>query len=258
MGDELWCGQALIGVNLAFDLKFDLDFQGQLLHKTTGTLTKFLCTFGPNLVILAWTRPALLHRHASDWHTDWHTHRHTDAGNDNTPRPKMASGKNVFENVVQKMAATLSRPQCVKEDQASKINKFVCFWWDYESLFRSIAALASSIHKMIPVPYFYKPTLEETVAAWSQINTWRWLAETWTCSPPSDTSLAWRFWADWPNIWPQPLPVSGQISQSCLGLSRSDVLLILRLLLHHSRDLQTRTGMRVVTNKITYNCLWHN
>ena len=27
---------------------------------------------------------------ASDWHTDWHTH--TDAGDDNTRRPKLASG----------------------------------------------------------------------------------------------------------------------------------------------------------------------
>ena len=37
----------------------------------------------------------------------------TDRGNDNTRRPKLASGKNAFENVVCEMAAILSRPQCV-------------------------------------------------------------------------------------------------------------------------------------------------
>ena len=32
----------------------------------------------------------------TDTHTDRHTHRQTDAGNDNTRRPKLASGKNGF------------------------------------------------------------------------------------------------------------------------------------------------------------------
>ena len=30
-----------------------------------------------------------------DGHTDTHTHIHTHAGNDNTQRPKLASGKNL-------------------------------------------------------------------------------------------------------------------------------------------------------------------
>ena len=34
MGDELWYGQAQNGVNLDFDLIFDLEGQGQSLHKT--------------------------------------------------------------------------------------------------------------------------------------------------------------------------------------------------------------------------------
>ena len=42
--------------------------------------------------------PELSRGQASDWHTDRqtdrHTHTHTDAGNDNTRRPKLASGKN--------------------------------------------------------------------------------------------------------------------------------------------------------------------
>ena len=55
MGDELLWGQAQIGVNFDFDLKFDLEGQGWLPPKTIGTLTKVFCIFGPHLVILAWT-----------------------------------------------------------------------------------------------------------------------------------------------------------------------------------------------------------
>ena len=65
------------GVNFDFEVKFDLEGQGRSVPKTIGTLTKFFCIFGPNLVILAWTRPELSRRQASDWQTD---------------RPKLASG----------------------------------------------------------------------------------------------------------------------------------------------------------------------
>ena len=77
---------------------FVLEGQAQLPPKTIGTLTKVFCICGPNLAILAWTGPKLSHEQASDWHTDWHTHTwtrthtHTDAGDDNTRRPKLASG----------------------------------------------------------------------------------------------------------------------------------------------------------------------
>ena len=77
--------------NLDFGLIFDLEGKGWSLHKTIGTLTKLFCTFGPNLVILAWTGPELLPGQAIDTQPD--THRHTDAGNDNTRRLKLASGK---------------------------------------------------------------------------------------------------------------------------------------------------------------------
>ena len=53
IGGELWHGQAQNGVNFDFGVKFDLEGQGQLFHKTTGILTKLFCTSGPNLVILA-------------------------------------------------------------------------------------------------------------------------------------------------------------------------------------------------------------
>ena len=61
-----------------FDLIFDLEGQGQLLHKTIGALTKLFCTFDPNLVILAWMGLVLWCGQASDsdWHTDWHTDTH--------------------------------------------------------------------------------------------------------------------------------------------------------------------------------------
>ena len=81
---------------------FYLEGQGWSLHKTIGTLTNLFCNFVPNLVILAWTGPELSHGQATDWHrlthtrTHTHTHTHTDACNDNTRRPKLASGKNAL------------------------------------------------------------------------------------------------------------------------------------------------------------------
>ena len=55
------------------------------------------CISGPNLVILAWMGDELSCGQARDWYTHTHTHtrthRPTDAGDDNTRRPKLASGK---------------------------------------------------------------------------------------------------------------------------------------------------------------------
>ena len=58
--------------------------------KKIGILPKVFYTYGPNLVILSWTGDELSRGQAHDWRT----HRQTDAGNDNTRRPKLASGKN--------------------------------------------------------------------------------------------------------------------------------------------------------------------
>ena len=52
------------------------------------------CFSGPNLVILAWTVDELSLGQAHDWRTHRHTDTQTHAGNDNTRRPKLASGKN--------------------------------------------------------------------------------------------------------------------------------------------------------------------
>ena len=93
-GDELSRGQAQNGVNFDFEVKFDLEGQGQSPPKTIGILTKVFYIYGPNLVILADTGHELSRGQARDWRTDGHTHRQTDAGNDNTRRPILASGKN--------------------------------------------------------------------------------------------------------------------------------------------------------------------
>ena len=77
------------GVNFDFEVKFDLEGQGQSPPKTIGISTKVFYTYGPNLVILAWTGDELS-RGQTWWRTDWRT----DAGNDNTRRPILPSGKN--------------------------------------------------------------------------------------------------------------------------------------------------------------------
>ena len=77
-----------------FEVKFDLEGQGQSPPKTIGILTKVFYTYGANLVILAWTGVELSRGQASDYRTHGRTDTQTDAGNDNTRRPKLASGKN--------------------------------------------------------------------------------------------------------------------------------------------------------------------
>ena len=88
-GDELSRRQAQNGVNFDFEVKFDLEGQGQLPPKTIGILT-ISYTYGPNLVILTWTGDELS-RGQPWWRTDWRTDGRTDAGNDNTQRPILAS-----------------------------------------------------------------------------------------------------------------------------------------------------------------------
>ena len=90
-GDEVSRGQAENGVHFDFEVKFDLEGQGQSPPKTIGILTKVFYTYGPNLVILAWTGDELLRRQTW-WRTDGLTDGRTDAGNDNTRRPILASG----------------------------------------------------------------------------------------------------------------------------------------------------------------------
>ena len=76
--DELSREQAQNGVNFDFEVKFDLEGQGQSPPKTIGILTKVFYTYGPNLVILAWTGDELS-RGQTWWRTDWRTVGRTQA-----------------------------------------------------------------------------------------------------------------------------------------------------------------------------------
>ena len=77
-GDELSRGQAQNGVNFDFEVKFDLEGRGQSPPKTIRILTKVFYTYGPNLVILAWTDDELS-RVQTWWRTDWRTDGQTQA-----------------------------------------------------------------------------------------------------------------------------------------------------------------------------------
>ena len=70
-------------VNRDFEVKFDLEGQGQSPPKTIGILTKVFYIFVPNLVILVWTGDELSRGQASAYRihrrTDGHTDRQTQA-----------------------------------------------------------------------------------------------------------------------------------------------------------------------------------
>ena len=75
--------------------KFNLSLKVNFNHpiKKIRILIKVFYISDPNLVILAWTVDELSHGQAHDWRTHGHKYTHTHAGNDNTRRPKLASGK---------------------------------------------------------------------------------------------------------------------------------------------------------------------
>ena len=78
-GEELSRGQAQNGVNFDFEVKFDLEDQGQS-PPTIRILTKVFYIDGSNLVILALTGDELSRGQARDWRTDdTHPHRQTQA-----------------------------------------------------------------------------------------------------------------------------------------------------------------------------------
>ena len=75
----LWCGQAQIGVNLDFQVKFHLESQDRSLHKTIGILTKVFYTCDPSLVILTWMGDELSRGQARAYRTHGHTHKQMQA-----------------------------------------------------------------------------------------------------------------------------------------------------------------------------------
>ena len=94
-GDVLSHVQVQNGVNFDFKVKFDLEGQGQSPPKNNKDLNQGLLQlwskFGdPSLngwCVIAWTSKWLPHTR-----TDEQTHTQTDAANENTQRPKLASG----------------------------------------------------------------------------------------------------------------------------------------------------------------------
>ena len=108
-GDELSRGQAQNEVNFDFEVKFYLEGQGQSSPKTIGILTKVFYTFGPNLVISAWTDDELSRGQASayrthrrtDGRTDGHTDRQTQATTipEGQNWPRVKTKKNLLSTV---------------------------------------------------------------------------------------------------------------------------------------------------------------
>ena len=89
IGAEWWCAQAQNGVNFEFEVKFDLEGQGQSARKTIGILTKVFYTFGSNLVILAWTSDKLSRGQTHDWRPHGQTPATTIPEGQNWPRVKI-------------------------------------------------------------------------------------------------------------------------------------------------------------------------
>ena len=77
-GDELSYRQVQNGATFDFEVKFDLEGQGQSPPKTIGIFNKVFYTYGPNLMILAWTGDELSRGQASDYRTHGRTDGHTD------------------------------------------------------------------------------------------------------------------------------------------------------------------------------------
>ena len=87
-GGEWSWGQAQNCVNFDFQVKFDLEGQGQSTPKTIGILTKLFCMSGSNLVILAGTSDKLLRGQARDWRPHGQTQATTIPEGQNWPRVK--------------------------------------------------------------------------------------------------------------------------------------------------------------------------
>ena len=112
IGGESRHGQVPNGVNFDFEVKFDLEGQGQSPPKTIGILTKVFCTCGPYLVILAWTGDELSCGQASGYHT----HRRTDG---NTDRQTQATTIPEGQNWPRVKNDEVGEPRSIKNPNAS-------------------------------------------------------------------------------------------------------------------------------------------
>ena len=94
--DKLSCGQAQNEVKFDFQVRFDLEGQGpspQNNRNLNQGLLHLYTKFGYSSLTGWWVIVR-----TNKWLIHTRTNRHTDAGNDNTRRPKLASGKNACEN----------------------------------------------------------------------------------------------------------------------------------------------------------------
>ena len=87
-GGEWSRGQAQNCVTFDFQVKFDLEGQGQSTPNTIGILTKLFCMSGSNLVILAETSDKLSRGQARDWRPHGQTQATTIPEGQNWPRVK--------------------------------------------------------------------------------------------------------------------------------------------------------------------------
>ena len=96
-GDELLRGQAQNRVNFDYEVKFDIEGQGQSPPKTIGILTNVFYTYGPNLVILAWTGDRVIARTnlVTDGLTDGQTQATTIPEGQYWPRVKNLNRSNL-------------------------------------------------------------------------------------------------------------------------------------------------------------------
>ena len=133
-GDELSRGQAQNGVNFDFEVKFDLEGQGQSTSKTIWILTEVFYTYGPKSFgdpsLDGWwviARTNLL----MDGRTDGRN-----AGNNNTRRPILASGKIVHNWTIQddKKTKQTSHKFLIKH-HGNKCNTMITLW--FYSIFKT-------------------------------------------------------------------------------------------------------------------------
>ena len=87
-GGEWSCGQAQNSKNFDFQVKSDLEGQGQSTPETIGILTKMFCISGSNFVILAGTSHKLSRGQARDWRPHGQMQATTIPEGQNWPRVK--------------------------------------------------------------------------------------------------------------------------------------------------------------------------
>ena len=132
IGGEWWHGQAQNMVIFDFSVKFDLEVQGQLPHKTIGILSKVFCCSGPNLVILAWTGDKLSRGQASDYRTHRRTHRQTQATTipegQNWPRVKTKTKHFISDFIADIIVVVIGSASEVKKCVLFCVKHFTNIW----------------------------------------------------------------------------------------------------------------------------------